>query len=151
MDYKAVGLPRVVIISAPSSILTDVDMTNSISLLRNLKDAYNDVYFLFMMPSEETFEQLIENDRKSTYMFIETSNTDERGVAEMIRSNFIEKTIPKRFVAPLCNYPKGTNTRLQFEDYIMMGERNIYKIHPHHLQNVAVVNIHVIISIIVEY
>lgn len=143
LSNEVAALPHVVILAAPTTRWSQADLERSVKIMETVRSLFSGVYFLYLTPDTAGFKTLSVDPRKHSDMLIETSNTNASEVAEMIRVNFITKTIPKRLITIPCQSGKASGVRLQYEDYINVGQKIIYRIHPNHLMYVPIVKVQV--------
>lgn len=141
--FKVAGLPRVVIVIAPTTKMSVTEIERSKTLMNSIRSNYMDIYFTYFMKDEVAFNALAIDPRKYSDILINQDDVDVREVAEKVRVSIIENVKPKRFIAPPCDLSRSSSTRYQYEDYINVGEKITYRIHPNYMMYTQVVNVQV--------
>ncbi|CAG4965035.1 unnamed protein product [Colias eurytheme] len=138
---RSAGPSTVVLIVSPTDRLSSNELNRSRMLMNSLRTSFFDVYFAYAAQDTSDFKYINNEYMDYSELFLTVSSPSITDVTTSVATHLVKNIIPSRISGPQCSF-NGTNyVQMPYEDYVLPGREQAYRIHPFYLRQQPIINV----------
>ncbi|CAG4979028.1 unnamed protein product [Parnassius apollo] len=135
------GRNTVVLVISPNDQLTGNELERSRELMYSIRSTYFDAYFVYAAQDLTNFKNINNEYMDYSEIFITLTSTNVLDVTNAIDTYLIKSDIPKKVVGAQCPFNGTWYDQVPYEDAILPGRKQYYRIHPFYLLHQARIHV----------
>ncbi|XP_041975439.1 uncharacterized protein LOC121730463 [Aricia agestis] len=140
-DMSSAGHSTVVLIVSPTDRPSSVELERARQLMASLRTSFFDVYFTYIAQDLTDFQNVNNEYLDYSEIFLQVPSISIADVMNAVETHVVNTKIPSRIFSPQCPVNGSTFEQRQYEDYVLPGREQAYRIHPFYLRQTPVVNV----------
>ncbi|XP_045445370.1 uncharacterized protein LOC123653417 [Melitaea cinxia] len=133
-DMKSAGHNTVVLIISPSDRPSINDIDRSRALVFSLRSSFFDIFLAYVAQDMTEFKNINYDYLDYSELFLTVDSKSVQDVMNKVDTNLIKSNIPSRIIGPQCRVNDTEFYQVPYEDFVLPGREQTYRIHPFYLQ-----------------
>ncbi|CAK1601953.1 unnamed protein product [Parnassius mnemosyne] len=140
-EKASAGRSTVVLVISPSDQLTSDELERSRELMYSIRSTYFDAYFVYAAQDLTNYKNINNEYMDYSEIFITLTSSSVLDVTNAIDTYLIKSDIPKKIVGAQCPINGTWYDQVPYEDAILPGRKQYYRIHPFYLRQQARIHV----------
>ncbi|VVD01341.1 unnamed protein product [Leptidea sinapis] len=140
-DMRSAGPSTVVLIVSPTDRMSSVELERSRTLMNSLRSSFFDVYFAYVAQDVAEYKNINNEYMDYSELFITVPTKDIADVIAAVDNHLVNNVIPSRIMGAQCSFNDTDFPQIPYEDYVLPGREQAYRIHPFYMKQQALVSL----------
>ncbi|CAH0724810.1 unnamed protein product, partial [Brenthis ino] len=140
-DKRSASHNAVVLIISPIDQPSVDDLERGRVLMNSLRSTFFDIYFAYVSQDMSTFQNINNAYLDYSEMFLTVNSNSVKDVISAIEENLVKSIIPSRIFGGQCPVNGTEFYQVPYEDYVLPGREQQYRIHPFYLKQQPIVHL----------
>ncbi|XP_050666240.1 uncharacterized protein LOC126966310 [Leptidea sinapis] len=140
-DMRSAGPSTVVLIVSPTDRMSSVELERSRTIMNSLRSSFFDVYFAYVAQDVAEYKNINNEYMDYSELFITVPTKDIADVIAAVDNHLVNNVIPSRIMGAQCSFNDTDFPQIPYEDYVLPGREQAYRIHPFYMKQQALVSL----------
>ncbi|XP_047534598.1 uncharacterized protein LOC125069199 isoform X1 [Vanessa atalanta] len=133
-DRISAGRSTVVLVISPTDRQATDEIERSRILMASLRRSFFDTYFAYVAQDIRDFQNINNEYLDYSELFLTVDSISIPDVISKVDSDLVKSNIPSKIVGAQCQVNGTEFYQIAYEDYVLPGREQSYRIHPFYLQ-----------------
>ncbi|XP_050347754.1 uncharacterized protein LOC126771736 [Nymphalis io] len=140
-DKISAGHSTVVLVISPTDRQSTDEIESSRVLMASLRRSFFDTYFAYVSRDTREFQNINNEYLDYSELFLTVDSISIPDVIRKVDSDLVKGNIPSKIVGAQCQVNGTEFYQIPYEDFVLPGREQSYRIHPFYLQQQSVVHV----------
>ncbi|CAH2102607.1 unnamed protein product [Euphydryas editha] len=138
-DMKSAGYNTVVLIISPTDRPSIDEIESSRTLLLSLRSSFLDIFLAYVAQDMTEFKNINYEYFDYSELFLTVESKSVQDIMNKVDTDLIKLNIPSRIIGPQCRVNDTVFYQIPYEDYVLPGRVQRYRIHPFYMQQQPII------------